>query len=115
MSEVPPVVSADTPLTELLLRLADCSVVLVAAPDQSLAGVITSHTVAQAWTEQGMEQLTARDLAGTTKSVSISCSLEEALAELVHDDGTGIGVTNEEGDVVGWLDHRGLLAGLAAH
>lgn len=57
----------------------------------------------------------ARDLAGSTKTVSIDRSLEEALTELVHDDGTGIGVTNEQGDVVGWLDHRSLLAGLAVH
>lgn len=115
MSAVPPVVHASTPLTELLVELASYSVVLVAAPDQTVCGVITSHSVAQAWTEQGMEALTARDLAGTTKSVSIDCSLEQALVELVHDDGTGIGVTNTDGDVVGWLDHRSLLAGLAVH
>ena len=115
MSGVPPVVGASTPLTELLIQLAGCPVVLVAGPDQTFHGVVTSHAVAQAWTEQGMESLTAQDLAGTVRSIATTCSLEKALAELLHDNGTGIAVTDHKGDVIGWIDHRSMLAGLAAH
>jgi CIC family chloride channel protein len=113
MSALPPVVAQDAPLHELLPLLAESPVVLLAAPDQTFSGVVTGHAVAQAWTEPDRDRLRAHDLASEVRSVPLDTSLHAALEALVHDDGTGIAVADNNGDVVGWLDHRAILVGLA--
>ncbi|MGZ6826728.1 MAG: hypothetical protein ACXVGH_08030, partial [Mycobacteriales bacterium] len=87
--------------------------VLLADPDRTFTGAVTAHAVAQAWSEPDRSRLRARDLATEVRSVPRDASLHTALEALVHDDGTGIAVADGAGDLVGWLDHRAVLNGLA--
>lgn len=113
MAPLPPVVAQDAPLRDLLPLLAQSPVVLLAAPDHTFSGIVTGHAVAEAWSEPDRDRLRAHDLASEVHSVPLDTTLHAALDTLVHDDGTGIAVANQTGDIIGWLDHRAILASLA--
>lgn len=115
MHAAPSIVSETLPVGELLVHLSSAGVVLVAGEADTFNGVVTAHAVAQALSEQGGERLQARDLAQAVGSIGQRENLEAALQALVHDDGTGIAVLDTEADdeVVGWIDHRAILARLA--
>jgi CIC family chloride channel protein len=109
----PDAVSPDLPVADLLAKLAATGVVLVSRGGDTLDGVVTGHAVAQAWGEDGSERLTAGDLAAAVGSVRSDATLDDALATLLHDDGTGIAVIDSDSDIVGWVNHRAILLGLA--
>jgi chloride channel protein, CIC family len=111
MGAVPPAISADLPLPQIVTTLEHGNVDSIPVVDSEgrYRGVITARQVERALADPGAGAL-AVDLAEQPPTVSVSQSLLEALPVLVHADTTGVAVLSDDGKTVtGWLNHRDVL------
>jgi CIC family chloride channel protein len=109
MRPAPPRVPTTLDGAGLVAALGARGVVLVDGPGPP--HVVTAHALADALSSD--DTVTALALAQAVPVIAVSDSVRQALSVLLHDDGTGAAVTDQEGRVVGWIDHRAILADLA--
>jgi CIC family chloride channel protein len=111
MGAVPAAVPADTPVPEILPKLAgtDLNALPVVDTDGRYRGVITTRQLERALADAHPDAV-AGELAEQPPTLSVGQSLKDALPLLLRSESSGLPVLGEDGAVVvGWLTHRDVL------
>lgn len=112
MQPLPPALARDVPLNTVIDRLAGEGRDALPVVDEQGAyrGTVTARDVEDSVRANALEA-TAGTLARAVPTLGPGQTLEQALAVLVQQDRSGLPVvTADNGEVVGWLTHRDVLA-----
>lgn len=110
MQPVPAPLGDETPLREVIRRLAESSAggLPVVAADGTYRGIVTSEGIDEAMRESAFDRV-ARDLAAPAPTLTTEQSLEQALASLLRERSGLAVVRPDEAEIVGWLTHVDVL------
>jgi len=109
MRPAPPPARSESPLAEVVARLAEHDIETIAVVDEHgrYEGLIEALAVNEALQRHSIPTL-ARDLTEPVEPLRPTQTLETALGSLVSDH-AGLPVVDDAGTVVGWLAHADLL------
>jgi CIC family chloride channel protein len=111
MSPVPVAIQTDTPVLEIVTKLAasELDALPVVDADGRYRGVISTRQLERSLADSRPDAA-AGDLAEQPPTASLDQSLADALPLLLHGETSGLPVlTHDETAVVGWLTHRDVL------
>jgi CIC family chloride channel protein len=117
MSDRPPAVAANTPLSTLVERFSGDGIdsLPVIGDTDNLIGVVAAADVERELGHNGGEPPVAERIARAAATLRQDETLEHAILALGHTDGEGLAVVSDDGQsLVGWLTHRDVLGAYRA-